>query len=194
MNTNRNSISFKLSPGCKLIVITGFSGAGKSTMGLRLATRLDAGYVDEDKFFVRRELMPKVTYQGKPTSLYDHEKSIDFTRFREAIAKKSIGRKRVVVTGFFLPPKALEEFPIEKYIILDLDEETCIQRRQVSKAELAKSGKFDLEKDTWMVKNYVIPFTRKGIRKIKETLGVPWEVIDGKLPKNEVWKKIKEMV
>ena len=187
-----SAASFRMIPGCKLIVITGMSGCGKSTVGPKLAEHLGAGYLDEDKFYIPKDEMPKVDYKGRKVTLWDDEKCINFPALKEAICKKSVERKFVVLTGFYLPPGFLDEFPIEAYVILNIDEETSLERRQKSKTIMAASGVFDLEKDKWMIKNYVIPFNQKGLRKVRSATHFPVHEINGLGTKEEVWSRVEE--
>ncbi len=107
MMSKPSQVSLRLAPGSELIVITGLSGSGKSTQGRDLAGFLGAAYIDQDKSFIHPRDMGTVEYKGREVPLYDQESSLDFIRLREAIAAKSFSTKKVVLVGFYLPPKVL---------------------------------------------------------------------------------------
>lgn len=187
--------SFKMVKGSTLVVVTGLSGSGKSYMGPKLAEYLgdQEAYLDEDKSFKSSSQMPRIEFRGREVTLWDSEESVDIQNLRERISKKSTFHRRVVVTGFYLPPHLLEDFPVEVYIVLDIDPKTSLERRQRSKAPLAASGKFDPDKDKWMMENYTFPFYQKGLRKIEGQKSVKVHHIDASKSPEEVWEDIKKL-
>jgi thymidylate kinase len=184
-------VSVRLAAGTEVIVITGLSGSGKTSQGRDLAGFLDAAYIDQDKSFIHPRDMGTVDYKGHPVPLYDQESSIDFLFLRETVAAKSFSKRKVILVGFYLPPKVLENFNVTKYIILNIDQETSMERRKRSKS---RSGRWNAVKDEWMVKNYVVPFYQKGIRKMKETDG-EYDIveIDATRSREEVWNDVKAL-
>jgi hypothetical protein len=137
--------------------------------------------------------MPRVEFRGREVTLWDSEESVDVQNLRERISKKSALHHKVVVTGFYLPPHILEDFPIEEYIVLDIDPKLSLERRQRSKSMLATSGKFDPDKDRWMMENYTFPFYQKGLRKVEEQNSVRIYHIDASRSPEEVWEDIKKL-
>lgn len=176
-----------------LIIISGLSGAGKSTIGPMLADYLDADYIDQDKFFRRPSTFPLVaTPKGKKVRLYDHESCIDFDRMTNIISDRLKRFETVVLSGFYLPPKFFSDLPLTRYIVLDIDYEVCLARRAKSKAILAAPRKFDTEQDRWMVETYVLPFYREGLDQILMS-GVKVDRIQADVKSDIVWSEVKKL-
>jgi adenylate kinase family enzyme len=90
---------------------------------------------------------------------------------KSTVAKKlqDIQSDVLILSGFYLPPGKLREHNIhvDAYIILEIDVDTCIARRQASKGALSEN--FSKEKDAWMVHNYVIPFYNQGVQQVRDS-------------------------
>lgn len=174
-----------------VIIITGLSGAGKSTIGPKLADYLGADYIDQDRFYRHPSTFPLVaTPSGKKVRLWDHEGCIDFDRLVEGVWTKLRTTQTVILTGFYLPPKLLSSLPVVRYLILDIDYEICLTRRAKSKSILAAPRKFDTNQDRWMVETYVLPFYQKGLDQIL-TSGMRVDRVQAGPKNDQVWSSVK---
>ena len=177
-----------------MIIITGLSGSGKSTMGPELAKYLgdQKAYLDEDPSF--KQDKPKVKYQGRDVNLWDAEEAIDFDDLSTRTLLKVANHQRVVLTGFYFPPSFLQTLPVEKIIVLDISPEISIARRQKSKSLSSPAKGFDLDKDRWMVENYTYPFFKKGLENLENSFHGLVYHIDATQEPFVVWKELLGLI
>lgn len=135
------------------IVLSGLSGAGKTTLGMAYAKRYGYDFVDGDSFFLTQK--PKVRLSdGSLASNWDDVKSIDWESLNRTVIEKLNHTNVILVT--FMPRIDLFEFPVYRHIRLFVGNnqlEKCIEARRVSK----KLTNERIARDEMMVREYVYP-------------------------------------
>lgn len=193
------------------IVLIGRSGSGKSTTAKEIAAHSRGKrrwtVIDVDDFWVDDDVMPRVSWTDGDgvvhrKKLYDSIESIDWARVSQALVRAYMQYDGVIFTTFVYPQEVFTAHGISlrgwTFIEFDIDESTSIQRRRISKAQLAKkkngndSRAFDEQFDEWMVRNYATPFYEKYITIIREKYNPI--VIDGRASKENVLATIFETV
>lgn len=112
------------------IVITGFMGSGKSTVGRRVAERLYRHFLDTDTEIVRRVgfTIPEIFSQYGEAVFRAHEKSL---------AKELSARQRLVIAtggGMLVVPENLEALSQTGFVVcLDADPNDIERRLRQSK-------------------------------------------------------------
>jgi shikimate kinase len=118
-----------------IIVLTGFMGTGKSTVGRALATRLGYAFVDTDTLIEQRH--------GAIATIFRERGEEAFRRMEREVAAELGGRERVVIaTGgrLMLDPTNAAVFEDAAVFCLTADLDTILQRTapaQISRPLLA---------------------------------------------------------
>ncbi|QKF94088.1 gluconate kinase [Fadolivirus algeromassiliense] len=143
-----------------IIAISGISGAGKTTIGKMLATKLGGVYLDQDWFFSKNK--PLVTLSnGKKALNYDCDEAIDFGRFNRMIDNEKKNNKIIVIGGF-----ALREYFFYKGNEPTIHFHIKIPRDLSLKTRL-QVKKFSEERkkdEIYMFNEYVYPYYEKTLK------------------------------
>lgn len=137
------------------IVISGLSGAGKTTLGRVLAAKLGLPFMDIDDFY--RPLKPMVTLSnGMRVKNWDSLEALDIPRAREAILHY-LNSTGLVLVGFALRDDVLPVIPdMHIHLITGSTKEEVIEKCILARRQ-SKSPR-DFQRDALMVNEVVYPF------------------------------------
>ncbi len=176
----------------QIIAISGISGAGKTTVGGKLAGMLNAVYIDQDWFF-DREKMPIVTLSnGMQGKNYDCDDAINTIKFNDAI-RNTLGnlvvnpldfsRARIIVGGF-----ALKDSFFDADTRPDIHFHITIPKTLSCKSRLATKI-LQREREKCMFEAYVYPYYEETLEK-----SVINHYISGVVENTETRREIDEIL
>ena len=141
----------------KCLILSGISGAGKTTVGKKLSQQSGWHFVDGDDFFLENK--PKYTLSdGSVCTNWDCPQAIDWTKLNTHICSLLTYTSVILVT--FLPLINYFKFPIHNHIMLNTGTypeiviERAIENRIISK-RLTDAVK--IRKDRLIVRELVYP-------------------------------------
>lgn len=107
------------------IVLVGFMGTGKTSVGKKLAASLGKTFVDMDEIIVERE--------GKPVSkIFEEDGESKFRALERALVQELAGKPNLVIAtggGIVLNPKNIEDFSATGFVVcLHAEPETILKR------------------------------------------------------------------
>ena len=156
-----------------LILVSGISGSGKTTIGKILADALGCDFLDQDSFYLNEK--PEVIINDEKNKQlivknWDCMQSVDVKAMNNALINRS-KTKGLVFVGF--APLELEvNFTHHFHLLTGKSDNTiidrCIQARRVSKGFAGKQA----ERDELVVRKLVFPFQQlimKSLEKRKAT-------------------------
>lgn len=169
-----------------IIVISGFSGAGKSFHGKRLARERGWYYLDLDDFYKSKK--PDVTLSnGRKVKNWDCLEALDIHAFQKRIEemKKLPNFRGLVITGFALRTDVLGISP-DLHLHLSIDKETSIVRRKHKFRNYSRK-KFEMEKK--ILDEVAYPFYLETLQKSKID-----HFIDGTGQPEEIYQEILSFI
>lgn len=143
----------------QLIAISGFSGAGKSLQGQKLAKELGFQYIDLDKYYIPTPLKPNIKLSdGTITPNFDSIEALNIKQFQKDILKlyKTPNSPGVIVTGFALRSTVLPFKPNHHLHIL-IDKHTSLKRRKQYK-KFVKKNPAKEKRELMMINEVAYPF------------------------------------
>jgi len=168
-----------------VIAISGFSGAGKSLQGKRLANELGYQYLDLDKYFIPSREKPRIQLSdGSTTVNFDSLKALDLKRFKKDVRRLS-ATGNLIVTGFTLRKEVLP-FQPDHHLHLMVDKKIAIDRRFQAKPFIKKDPR-KKKRETMMINEVAYPFYLETLSHSEID-----KYFDANLPASEVYQQIKK--
>lgn len=143
-----------------LVVISGISGSGKSTIGEKVAEELGWSYLDMDTFYLQMKPIVRLS-TGETVTNWDTLEAIDVNKLKERL-RQLLERNNVLFTGFAPDPTI---FPVRPTVHIHLgtgrNAEEIIERSILSRRRSKGFTGQKAVKDERMVREIVYPFYEK---------------------------------
>lgn len=176
----------------QLIVLTGKSGSGKSSMAKRLCEHINVHnhiIIDQDSYWSNTP--PTVSYENRDVKLYDSVDAIVWDALCEDLVGALKKHEYVIFTAFLIPPEKFQDLFASASSIcafeFDISDKISIERRRQSKAALyaARGKPFDPKLDKWMVRLYTAPLYKSWIKSFRKKYHPT--LIGAEFPEDMVW-------
>jgi len=184
-----------------IIVISGLSGVGKSTVTALIAKQLDAVLIRQDDYF--QDDKPRVTLSnGITVKNWDADSAVDFDAFNLDVleARYSYAHDYIIVEGFNLVESKLKFVPdlhihlsytdSEKLVDIYNNVETITDRVINSR----KESKSNIKNDELMVKEVVIPYYLNRLKDTKINHVVPTYIGDDRISIDAICSRVQSLI
>lgn len=185
----------------QLIVLTGKSGSGKSTIATRLMESLCHGtnmsdganaciIIDQDQYWSNTP--PTVVYENLDVKLYDSVDAIIWDALCDDLVRALKEYDYVIFAAFLIPKGKFQDLfgsASMRAFEFDISGKTSIKRRCESKSTpyTARGKTFNPKFDKWMVKSYAVPLYKSWIKSFRKRYNPT--LITAELPEDTVWSE-----
>lgn len=118
---------YVLENGKLTILISGFSGAGKTKIGKKISNELKMEFINETKYYELRNMKKIKLTNGKEILNMDSYDVVEWNKLNEEIEKKN-KKRGVVVSGFMFPKDKINKPDL--HIHLKISKEKLIDKRK----------------------------------------------------------------